>query len=37
MVVRENKPNDKDIEVKVNEIEIEQTSSMEFLGVSTDD
>ena len=37
MVVRENKPNDKEIEVKVNEIEIEQASSMKLLGVSIDD
>ena len=37
MVIRENKPNDKEVEVKVNEIEIEQTSSMKLLGVSIDD
>ena len=37
MVIRENKPNDKEIEVKVNEMEIEQTSSMKLLGVSIDD
>eukprot|EP00112_Aurelia_sp_Birch-Aquarium-sp1_P024392 Seg77.1 transcript_id=Seg77.1/GoldUCD/mRNA.D3Y31 product="hypothetical protein" protein_id=Seg77.1/GoldUCD/D3Y31 len=37
MVIRESKPNDKEIEVKVNEIEIEQTSSMKRLGVSIDD
>ena len=28
MVIRKNKPNDKEIEVEVNEIESERTSSM---------
>ena len=37
MFIRENKPNDKEIEVKLNEIEIEQTSSITLLGVSIDD
>ena len=37
MVIRESKPNDKEIEVKVNEMEIEQTSSMKLLGASIDD
>ena len=37
MVIRENKPNDKEIEAKVSEMEIEQTSSMKLLGVSIND
>ena len=36
MVLRKNKPNDKEIEVKVDEIEIKQTCSMKLLGVSVE-
>ena len=34
---QESKPNDRKIEVKVNEVEIEQACSMKLLGVSIDD